>query len=129
VVIPTPVLPGRPWEWLVVDERPYEVVMDPDLTWIQSASGIHRMMVRDLEAFSGNRLRGGDGRVTAPIPGLIARLFVQPGMMVTVGQPLLVLEAMKMENEIGAPVAGQVLAVHVQPGQTVARKHLLVEIG
>ena len=46
----------------------------------------------------------------------------------TVGQPLLMLEAMKMENEIRAPRNGVVTAVHVQPGQTVGGQTVLVEI-
>lgn len=54
-----------------------------------------------------------DGRVKSPIPGLVAHIRVQVGDRVEAGQPILVLEAMKMENEIRAPVKGVVTAVHV----------------
>ena len=69
-----------------------------------------------------------DGRVKAPIPGLIARVLVAPGQTVETGQPLLVLEAMKMENELRAPRGGTVQAVKVKPGQTVTLGELMVEV-
>ncbi|NJN54151.1 MAG: biotin/lipoyl-binding protein [Anaerolineae bacterium] len=119
---------GREMEWLIVDERPYEIVLDPDLTWIKAFSGIHRLEIKDLDATT-SRPRSGDGRIKAPIPGLITAIRVQVGDVVQVGQPILVLEAMKMENEIRAPLRGVVTAVHVQPGQTVAGSAVLVEIG
>jgi len=118
---------GREMEWLIVNERPYEIVIDPDLHWIKAFSGIHRLEVRDQDTIT-HRPHNGDGRVKSPIPGLIANIRVQVGDRVEAGQPILVLEAMKMENEIRAPVRGVVTAVHVQPGQTVVGQMVLVEI-
>jgi biotin carboxyl carrier protein len=66
--------------------------------------------------------------VKAPIPGQITRLLVTPGEMVQAGQPLLVLEAMKMQNEIFAQAAGVVQAVHVSAGKTVKRGDILLEL-
>ena len=65
----------------------------------------------------------------APIPGLIARVLVAPGQTVEVGEPLLVLEAMKMENEIRAARAGVVQEIAVSEGETVVLGDLLVEVG
>jgi acetyl/propionyl-CoA carboxylase alpha subunit len=121
---------GRPvdeMEWLIVAGRPYEVAFDRDLRWIKAFNGIHRLELRDLDAAVPRPLSGG-GRVKAPIPGLIVRVLVTPGQAVEAGQPLVVLEAMKMENEIRAPRAGQLSAVHVAPGVGVALGQLLVEI-
>ena len=74
------------------------------------------------------RPRSGDGRVKAPIPGLISRVLVAPGESVTAGQPLIILEAMKMENEIRAPFDGVVQAIGVTVGQTVLRNTVLAEV-
>ena len=122
--------PGGPelLDWIVVDGRPYELVVDGDLRWIRSSAGLHQIEVRDLEAAVA-RPASGDGRVKAPIPGLIARVLVQLGDEVEAGQPLLVLEAMKMENEIRAPRSGKVQMLGVSPGQGVLLGTVMVEIG
>lgn len=65
--------------------------------------------------------------ITAPIPGVIVAVSVKPGDVVTVGQELVVLEAMKMKNVIRSPRAGTVSAVKVAVGQTVKHRDLLVE--
>jgi biotin carboxyl carrier protein len=128
VLLPEVVRLNGELEWLVVGERPYEFVLDPHLGWIKAFSGLHRLEIKDLDA-QVSRPRSGDGRVKAPIPGLITHIRVQVGDSVEAGQSILVLEAMKMENEIRAPLSGVVTAVHVTPGQTVARDEVLVEIG
>ncbi len=56
----------------------------------------------------------GPSRLTAPIPGKVVAVKVAPGDEVTPGQPLVVLEAMKMENELAAEQAGRVAAIHVR---------------
>ncbi|MCH7939400.1 MAG: acetyl-CoA carboxylase biotin carboxyl carrier protein subunit, partial [Candidatus Marinimicrobia bacterium] len=71
---------------------------------------------------------GGGGQITAPIPGLISEVSVKEGDTVAAGDRLLILEAMKMENEIRAPQAGIVLAVHVALGQAVEQGALLVKL-
>lgn len=117
-----------PVEWLLVDGRSYEVVIDRQLRWIRTARSIHRLDLHDL-AQPGARPHGGDGRVKAPIPGTIARVLVAPGARVELGQPLLVLEAMKMENQIVAPRAGVVERLSAAAGQSVTLGAVLAEIG
>ncbi len=68
----------------------------------------------------------GELNVTAPIPGLIVKLEVEEGEEVDVNQPLVILEAMKMENEIRSPRRGVVRAVLVEPGQSVEQGAVLV---
>jgi biotin carboxyl carrier protein len=65
----------------------------------------------------------------APMPGLVVRVSVAVGDTVAVGQGLVVVEAMKMENELRASVAGVVLSVRATPGQPVEKGALLVELG
>ncbi len=115
-------------EWALIDNHPYEIAIDRQLGWIRSWSGRHTLHIRDLDVLFA-RPAGGDGRVTAPIPGLIAKVLVAEGDAIELGQPLVVLEAMKMENEIRASRSGTVAVLHVQPGQTVGMGDLLVEIG
>jgi 3-methylcrotonyl-CoA carboxylase alpha subunit len=59
------------------------------------------------------------GRLTAPMPGRVAQLMVEPGMSVRRGQPLIVIEAMKMEHTVAAPADGVVEAVRFAPGDLV----------
>jgi 3-methylcrotonyl-CoA carboxylase alpha subunit len=59
------------------------------------------------------------GKLTAPMPGRVARLFVEPGVAVRRGEPLLVIEAMKMEHTITAPADGVIAAVRFSIGDLV----------
>jgi biotin carboxyl carrier protein len=67
--------------------------------------------------------------VSAPMPGDIIKISVKVGDTVTVGQELLVLEAMKMKNVIRSPQAGQVSAVEVSTGESVKYGEPLVRFG
>jgi geranyl-CoA carboxylase alpha subunit len=71
---------------------------------------------------------GGDGRVTAPMHGLLLEVRVAPGMEVDAGQTLAVLEAMKMHYEIVAEAAGTVREIFAAPGMQVAADDVLIEI-
>ncbi|MDP9071915.1 MAG: biotin/lipoyl-binding protein, partial [Actinomycetota bacterium] len=71
----------------------------------------------------------GSGSVTVPMQGTIVRVMVAPGDAVEVGQPICVLEAMKMENNVNSEKAGTVTAVKVKPGDTVAAGDVVAEIG
>lgn len=68
------------------------------------------------------------GNVTAPLPGYIVDVKVKEGESVKAGDVVLILEAMKMENEIPAPIAGTIKAVHVKAGDKVDMNALLIEI-
>ncbi len=68
------------------------------------------------------------GRALAPVAGVVAKLAVQPGDRVAAGQPLVCVEAMKMEMWVPAGAAGRVVRVVVQAGQQVASGALLVEL-
>jgi biotin carboxyl carrier protein len=127
VMVPNTAVSFAEQEWLMVNQRPYELLFDQDLHWIQAYLGRHPLEVRDLDAAVA-RPRSGDTRVKAPIPGLISRVLVQPGDAVALGDTVVILEAMKMENEIRAQAGGVVKSVHVQAGDTAVRGELLLEI-
>jgi acetyl/propionyl-CoA carboxylase alpha subunit len=70
----------------------------------------------------------GPAPLTAPMPGLIVRVNAQVGDAVQAGQGLVVMEAMKMENELRAQAAGRVKAILVTPGSVVEKGALLIEL-
>lgn len=72
---------------------------------------------------------GNPNQVGAPMPGMVVTVAAKPGQPVRKGDPLVSIEAMKMETLIRAERDGTVQAVHVKPGQNVSAKDLLVELG
>jgi len=73
-------------------------------------------------------LQTGKRTVAAPMPGRVVRLLVRPGDAVRLGEGLVVVEAMKMENELKAPVAGTVKEIRVEEGRAVRGGEALVVI-
>lgn len=67
--------------------------------------------------------------MTAPMPGTILKILVNVGDEVKENQPVMILEAMKMENEVVAPKAGTVTGIHVTQGQMVNPGEALITIG
>ena len=63
----------------------------------------------------------------APLPGTVTAIFVLPGAQIEVGQPVCVIEAMKMKNTIRANRSGTIANVLISPGQSVKHKQVLVE--
>ena len=84
---------------------------------------------RERAALSASRAGGGrGGLVKSVMPGVVIELLAKEGDTVEKDQPLLILEAMKMQNEIGAPLAGIVKTIHVSEGEAVGNGAKLVAI-
>ncbi|HET9675240.1 MAG TPA: biotin/lipoyl-containing protein, partial [Gaiellaceae bacterium] len=84
----------------------------------------------DVDALAGDH-RGSGGEhssVTAPMPGTVIRLLVGEGESVQARQPLVVLEAMKMETPLTSPYDAVVRAVHVEEGASVVAGAVLIEL-
>jgi acetyl-CoA/propionyl-CoA carboxylase biotin carboxyl carrier protein len=71
---------------------------------------------------------GGSGRVAVPMQGTIVKVLVEAGQTVAAGDSVVVLEAMKMENNVTADIDGTITAVNVEPGQSVAAGEVVVVI-
>ncbi len=71
----------------------------------------------------------GEGSIKSPLPGVILDVYVKEGDNVTVGQKLLLLEAMKMENNIEADKVGKVVSINKQKGDSVMEGDVLIVIG
>ncbi len=69
------------------------------------------------------------GLIKSPLPGTVISIHVKEGDSVKVGQKLMVLEAMKMENNIDSDMDGKVISISVRPGQSVMEGDVLIEIG
>ena len=83
-------------------------------------------VIRDLSGAS--KKRAGAGNLLAPMPGLVVRVNVKEGDAVRAGQGLVVMEAMKMENELRASANGTVKRVAATPGSAVEKGALLLEM-
>jgi biotin carboxyl carrier protein len=127
---------GDRWS-LLVASRSYDVMFEPAAggAWQVHVNG--RAVPAGLRT-SAARLRGrpggqsatgaGDGRVLAPMAGRVVKVLVTPGMAVEARQGVVVVEAMKMENELRAPHAGTVREVRVAEGASVEANAVLVVI-
>lgn len=69
---------------------------------------------------------GSEAVITAPMAGTVAKIFVQPGDMVDAGDVLLILEAMKMENDVMAAVSGKITSVAVSEGKIINAGDVLI---
>ena len=102
---------------------------------LQNAASVAAMvlttesLVTDIPAPEPAAPAGKGETINAPMPGNILDVRVANGQAVTAGQILMILEAMKMENEIIAPCAGTVSNLSVQKGSTVSSGQLLCSIG
>ena len=122
---------GETWS-LLVGESSYELSLVEDREGVRVRRGGVEALVRlqDPERDEID-LAGEDGalkEVTAIMPGRVARVLVEPGQEVARSQGLLVVEAMKMENEIASPRAATVRSVRVAAGQLVETGAVLVEL-
>ncbi|HXD95685.1 MAG TPA: biotin/lipoyl-containing protein [Candidatus Acidoferrum sp.] len=93
----------------------YEILVEEQTRWIIRTRG-------------GTAGAGHGQTLTAPLPGKITHVAVRPGDPVRAGDTLVVIEAMKMENEFKASAAGTVAEVRVQPGQAVNPGDVLVVV-
>ena len=122
---------------LLLDDRPVSFPMEHESRgrWVVTSGGSRiEVAVEDERSRHVRSLLGSTGApaatgtVRAPMPGMVVRILVAEGDEVAQGQGLLVLEAMKMENEIRAAAAGKVGALVVKPGTAVEKGQALVEV-
>ncbi len=104
--------------------RSYEVKIVPAAGgWAVDVDG-HHFVLRVADPREGGRrsqlaAHGGPIRLSVPMPGKIVRILVEPGDTVEAGQGLIVVEAMKMQNEVKAPRAGRIVSLPAAPGASV----------
>jgi biotin carboxyl carrier protein len=119
---------------LIIGGRSHEIGVEhiPDGYTINKGSRSASFHVEDYELARVKKAAGiDDGQKTrsvlAPMPGLIVHIHAKPGDEVKKGDSLLVMEAMKMENDIKSPMAGKIKTISVSPKQSVDKGRVLVE--
>jgi biotin carboxyl carrier protein len=127
---------GQPVFSMLVDGRSFESYVYPgDEEWQVLLRGrLYQVRVEDerekrLRAAAGGRVAEGvEFHLKAPMPGLIVAVNVGEGDEVKKGQVLLILESMKMQNELKAPRDGRVNRIRVKPGESVEQKQTLLNV-
>ena len=119
------VIPRRDVLSLLVDGHSYEIKREQTATDLHMWVGSSRFAVelRDPRSLRSRQKAGGDEtgpkKIVAPMPGRVVRLLVAEGSEVEAGQGIIVVEAMKMQNEIKAPKKGVVKKISTSPGAAV----------
>ena len=127
---------GEPLYSLVVNNESYEgyVYPDEDHWQVHLLGQFYQVRVEDEREkhlrFTGTGVErpGAEFVLKAPMPGLVVAVPVSEGQQVEKGQTLLVLESMKMQNELRAPHAGTVARLRVKAGESVQQKQILLNV-
>ena len=106
--------------------RAYTVSVAGSAVYVDSAAGSSEF--DRVGRFPDHEELAPEGGLTAPMPGKVVRILATPGQSVEVGDPLVVLEAMKMEHTISSPATGCVTAVNVAEGDQVERGAVLAAV-
>jgi biotin carboxyl carrier protein len=120
---------------LIIDNQSYEVIVEErDGKYQVLIQGtLYEVIVEDerarrLAAAGGGLRAGGDNAIRSPMPGLIVDVVVSEGDAVAAGQTVVILESMKMQNELKAAADGVVAKVSVKAGENVEQNKELVVI-
>jgi biotin carboxyl carrier protein len=120
---------------LLIDRQSHEVEMvrRPEGYLVQLTTrslevGVEHEVIAAAGAGRKKMAKRGPLELVSPMPGLVIELKVEPGKSVAAGEPLVIVEAMKMRNELGAPAPAVVREVKVKPGQTVAAGQVLITL-
>lgn len=127
---------GQPVFSLILDGRSYEsFVYQGEEDWDVLLRGRqYQVKVEDerekrLKAAAGGGVaEGGEFHLKAPMPGLVVAILVEEGQPVQKGQVMLILESMKMQNELKSPRDGKVSRIKVKPGESVEQKQALLSV-
>jgi biotin carboxyl carrier protein len=127
---------GQPVYSLIVDGKSHEAYVQPgEEAWQVLLRGrLYPVQVEDerekrLRAAAGGGVaETGEFHLKAPMPGLVVAVRVTEGQEVKKGDVLLILESMKMQNELKAPRDGKVSRIRVKPGESVEQKQPLLSV-
>lgn len=116
-----------------VNGSTYHVEVDKSLQPVKTPKLVRARAVPSTDTTpsegTGIKTVKGFGTIKAPLPGTVLSIHCKQGDTIKIGQKLIVLEAMKMENNIDSDKEGKVLSVKVNPGQQVMEGDILIEIG
>ncbi|MCL5991776.1 MAG: acetyl-CoA carboxylase biotin carboxyl carrier protein subunit [Bacteroidetes bacterium] len=113
---------------LVVDENQNLIISFDGLSYqIDVTNETKKMLAKFVQtSATGAGVRG--GQIKAPMPGMVVKILIEPGIEVHKGDSLLIVEAMKMENALKSPFRGKVKSIKVNEGEAVEKDALLMEL-
>jgi biotin carboxyl carrier protein len=122
---------------LLLNNRSLEAIVEEreDAWEVLLRGELYSVQAQDERAYRLAKARGmaaetsGEAAVKSPMPGIIIAVPVEPGQTVKKGDQVIILESMKMENELRSPRDGLVLRVLVAPGASVEKDQVLVTVG
>ena len=112
---------------LEVNGTTYSVKLKEEIKTVKTPILVRKSSNAAIEPIKVNA-NAGKSKIEAPIPGIILSIKINVGDVIKVGDVLLVLEAMKMENSITSEKAGKVTAINVKVGQQVLQSEVLIEL-
>lgn len=130
-------VPGTPIRSLLLDQRSIPFAAhrgEKEGRWELAirgrrlAAAVVDERTRAIREMTGTAEESVQMTVAAPMPGLVVRVEVEVGQAVTAGQGLVIVEAMKMENELKAPANGVIASIAVEAGQTVEKGAILLTL-
>ncbi len=126
---------GQPVYSLIVDGKSHEsyVAQEEDIWQVLLRGRLYPVTVEDererrLRSAAGGVAETGDFHLKAPMPGLVVAIPVEEGEEIKKGQVLLILESMKMQNELKSPRDGTVHRIKVKAGESVEQKQTLLSV-
>jgi biotin carboxyl carrier protein len=126
---------GQPVYSLIIDGKSHEgyVYPDEDIWQVLLHGRLYQASVEDerekrLRTAGGGISEGGEYHLKAPMPGMVVAIPVSEGELVIKGQVLLILESMKMQNELKSPRDGTVHRIRIKVGDTVEQKQAILSV-
>jgi len=114
---------------LSVNGAPYTVLLDKEVKQTKTPTLLRSVAVPSTDQGAAMKVDIKTGNIKSPLPGTIIDIFVRAGDKVSIGQRVLLLEAMKMENNIDSDKAGTVTEIRVAKGDPVMEGDVLIVIG
>jgi biotin carboxyl carrier protein len=114
---------------LAVNGTPYSVTVNRELRQTKTPTLVRPVAVPSTDQGAAMKVGAKTGQIKSPLPGTVLDIFVKVGDRVNIGQKVLLLEAMKMENNIESDKAGTVTELKVNNGSNVMEGDVLIIIG
>ena len=112
-----------------VNGQHYTVLLDREVKQTKTPTLLRSVAIPSTDQGAAVKSAVKTGTIKSPLPGTIIDIFVKPGDKVTIGQRILLLEAMKMENNIESDKAGTVAEIKISKGDAVMEGDVLIIIG
>ena len=112
-----------------VNGKSYIVLLDKEVKQTKTPTLLRSVAVPTTDQGASVKVAAKTGTIKSPLPGTILDIFVKQGDKVSIGQRILMLEAMKMENNIESDKAGTVTEIKIAKGDAVMEGDVLIVIG